>query len=225
MFRLKRLKKAVATSSLALYLLNPFFSYPVKFDTSLRDPFRNVYKEKQMLLALKSKISEYNIKTLYAVLIDLKEKQGYVFDINKGQLIFSFPVAIGKNGVSVVKGTKTTPYGLHIAKLSSGGKKYYKKRISRKEPTITTAFIQLFGIEKFNKNSFIREIGMHGTTLRTSVANRMNASKGCIRLFDEHIVVVLDYLEKNGGELPVYLVRDVPTTTLKADLNPQKHHQ
>jgi lipoprotein-anchoring transpeptidase ErfK/SrfK len=135
------------------------------------------------------------------IIVNLAEQRLYL--TKNAKTIKSYAISSSKYGIGTQPGSNKTPTGLHkIAKMfgknapvgtvfksrANTGKTatiYTDKRIS-KEDYITTRIMWLRGLEKHNKNSFLRYIYIHGTPDEGLIGTP--SSHGCIRMNNTDVI-------------------------------------
>jgi L,D-transpeptidase YbiS len=135
----------------------------------------------------------------YRIVVRVRDQEADVF--RGAQLLRTFRVSTGKNGLGCERGSLKTPHGrLRVAQKVGDGHELgtvFKDRVPTGEvwtpaapPTekdlITTRILWLEGIEPHNANTFAREVYFHGTNREDRIGTP--ASHGCIRLTNRDVV-------------------------------------
>ena len=147
------------------------------------------------------------------VVVRVKEQVADVF--RKGELIRTFQVSTGKNGLGSERGSLKTPMGkLRVAQKVGAGHPIgtvFKERVPTGEiwsadgppvdqDLITTRILWLEGLEPHNANTWERMVYFHGTNQEHLIGTP--ASHGCIRLTNRDVLEFFD-LVPEGAEVQV----------------------
>ncbi len=131
------------------------------------------------------------------IAITLRDQKLSLFE--EGKLVEEYPISSSKFGIGAQYGSHRTPTGIHAvsSKLGTGQPEGMVFKSGRptgeivdvnaqgRDP-IVTRVIQLSGLEKSNRNSYVRRIYLHGTPEERYIG--VPASYGCIRMRSDDIV-------------------------------------
>jgi len=122
---------------------------------------------------------------------------------DRGEPVASFPVSTSKFGLSSREGSYATPLGRHrVAKKIGGGLPLGAVMKSRRftgevlpvnapgRDPIVTRILWLHGMEPGNRNSFSRNIYIHGTPEERNIGAPV--SYGCIRMKSRDVIELYD---------------------------------
>lgn len=139
----------------------------------------------------------------YRIVVRVLNQEADVF--RGDELLRTFRVSTGKNGLGCERGSMKTPHGkLRVAQKVGDGHALgtvFKERVPTGEvwtpdsppvekDLITTRILWLEGLEDHNANTFDRMVYFHGTNREDRIGTP--ASHGCIRLTNLDVVELYD---------------------------------
>jgi len=141
--------------------------------------------------------------TKHRLVVSVAQQRMALFD--EGRFVTMFPVSTSKFCLSDTPGSYGTPLGrLEVAKKIGDGQPVGMKFKDRR-PTgeivpanapgrdpIVTRILRLRGRERWNANSYARDIYIHGTAEENKLGRP--ASYGCVRMASQHIVWLYDQI-------------------------------
>ena len=118
---------------------------------------------------------------------------------DRGEPVASYPISTSKFGLNSREGSYGTPVGLHrVAKKIGGGLPVGAVMTSRRftgevlpvnapgRDPIVTRILWLHGLEPHNRNSFVRNIYIHGTPEERNIG--LPVSYGCVRMKSRDVI-------------------------------------
>ncbi|RLA07373.1 MAG: L,D-transpeptidase [Gammaproteobacteria bacterium] len=135
------------------------------------------------------------------IIINIEQQKLYLYQQDK--LVKSYVISSSKYGTGQVAGSNKTPLGLHKIAKKFGNKatigtifkarantgriaKILTDKTKSKADNVTTRIMWLQGLERKNKNSYLRYIYIHGTDEEGFIGTP--ASHGCIRMKNTEVM-------------------------------------
>lgn len=133
---------------------------------------------------------------------------------DRGELVATYPISTSKFGVNSREGSYGTPLGRHrVAKKIGGGLPVGAVMKSRRftgevlpvdapgRDPIVTRILWLQGLETRNRNSFARNIYIHGTPEERNIG--LPVSYGCIRMKSRDVIELYNRVG-NGARVDIF---------------------
>lgn len=133
---------------------------------------------------------------------------------DRGEPVATYPISTSKFGVNSREGSYGTPAGRHrVAKKIGGGlplgavlksRRFTGEVLAVDAPgrdPIVTRILWLQGLEGHNRNSFARDIYIHGTPEERNIG--IPVSYGCIRMRSRDVIELYDRV-KTGARVDIF---------------------
>jgi len=162
--------------------------------------------EQRLDSAYREVVDHYSVPEDDHVLVLLGDLQKLYLLDRDGSLEKEYGVSTSKNGFSNKYGSKKTPYGIHrIADRYGTNARYgtifdIRRRTNRifksesGKALVTSRIMVIDGVESNNRNTYSRDIYIHGTN-KESIIGRP-ASLGCIRMRNKDVIELYDIVRE-----------------------------